>query len=142
MASNTSSRPNEKRISLVFRMDDPLERAAYELMSSKTAKKSRSHMVSQAILGFLYLNSEGLLEVNTIQNIIDQSVKSCIDTMPKVAYAQQETTPAGGKPEKATAEEPEKAPPAQQKPKKKQPTIDPEQAAAMDDFVSMFANTF
>lgn len=75
----TASRPDQMRISLVFHMDDPLEKAAYELLSAKTVKKSRSHLVSQAVLGFMYLDSKKLLDTYTIENIIDKAVASAAE---------------------------------------------------------------
>lgn len=71
----TASRPDQMRISLVFHMDDPLEKAAYELLSAKTVKKSRSHLVSQAVLGFMYLDDKSLLDTYTIKSIVEKAAK-------------------------------------------------------------------
>jgi hypothetical protein len=71
----TASRPDQMRISLVFHMDDPLEKAAYELLSAKTVKKSRSHLVSQAVLGFMYLDDKSLLDTYTIKSIVEKAAR-------------------------------------------------------------------
>lgn len=71
----TASRPDQMRISLVFHLDDPLEKAAYDILMAKSVKKSRSHLVSQAVLGFMYLDDKSNLNTYSIKSLVNESAE-------------------------------------------------------------------
>lgn len=143
----TASRPDQMRISLVFHMDDPLEKAAYELLSAKTVKKSRSHLVSQAVLGFMYLDNKKLLDTYTIENIIDKAVASAAEEfLQKIQKEGIAVSPASASAEPTL---PAKMIPSivfTEEPKAEAPVVtireepDEKQAAAIEDMLVNFMN--
>ena len=66
------------RLNLCFRADDPTEKMAYDMLQSPSAKKCRSHLVAQAIIGMLYLGVNGDLTAHTVDDIVEKTVQRCV----------------------------------------------------------------
>jgi hypothetical protein len=68
---------NQLRLNLCFRADDQMERMVYDMLQAPAMKKSRSHLVAQAVAGMLFVDKDGNLDSHSIENIITETVGKC-----------------------------------------------------------------
>lgn len=63
------------RVNLCFNANDPAQKAVYDILSSDDATKSKSAIVTKAVLGMLYLKQDGK------KNQVDFSIESIVDRL-------------------------------------------------------------